>query len=33
MKSRKATEITKNPEKKNRKRSSGWIKTTAMAIM
>ena len=33
MKSRKATEITKNPEKKNRKKSSGWIKTTAMAIM
>ena len=33
MKSRKASEITKNPEKKNRKKSSGWIKTTAMAIM
>jgi hypothetical protein len=33
MKSRKATEIIKNPERKNRKKSSGWIKITAMAIM
>jgi hypothetical protein len=33
MKSRKASEIIKNPEKKNKRKSSGWIKTTAMAIM
>ena len=33
MKSRKATEITKDPERKNTRKSSGWVKTTAMAIM
>jgi hypothetical protein len=33
MKSRKASEIIKNSEKKNKRKSSGWIKTTAMAIM
>lgn len=33
MKFRKTSEVTKNPEKKNRKKSSGWIKTTAIALM
>lgn len=33
MKSRKSSETTNNPEKKNTRKSSGWVKTTAMAIM